>query len=69
MCRGAKDCGEVVGGETAVVGTQRCGGRAAGLADGDAPFGEGVDRACGGVTTAGMTDTIPTKNGRELIEI
>ena len=56
VCRGAKDRGEVVGGETAVVGTQRCGGRAAGLADGDAPFGEGVDRACGGVTTAGMTN-------------
>ena len=61
MCRGAKDHGEVIGGEsgapgTAVVGTQQCGGCAAGLADGDALFGEGVDGACSGVTTAGITN-------------
>ena len=39
-----------------VVCTQRGSSCAASLAYGDAPFGEGIDGACGGVTTAGVTN-------------
>ena len=40
----------------AVVGIQQCGGRATGLTDGDTLFGEGIDGACGGVTTESMAN-------------
>ena len=60
MCRGTEGRGEVVGGESGapgavVVCTQRCRGHATGLTDGEKPFGEGVDGACGGMTTACVT--------------
>ena len=39
-----------------VVGTQRCGGRATGTTEGYTLFGEGINGACGGVTTACMAN-------------
>ena len=61
VCRLTEYHGEVIGceGEVAAapgISAQRGGGCATTLAESDTPFGEGVDGACGGVTTAGVAD-------------
>ena len=63
VCGRMEDRGEVSGceGGTAVaadVGAQWCGSRATSLTEGDTPLGEGIDGACGGVTTVGMANDL-----------
>ena len=61
MCRLTEYHGEVIGceGELAAapgISAQRGGGCATTLAESDTPLDEGVDGACGGVTTACVAD-------------